>query len=115
MLPSIRKGYRTLLVERGRSGRGAGRNPSIRRTKHTTNRHVNRKKYPYKSKYKNPSQVKKLENRTINSPDKVIRQRNGRVRYEKVFGRQIGTSGQRKQVVVVDTRRNKVVTSYPTH
>jgi RHS repeat-associated protein len=85
----------------------------INRTKHTDNRHVNREKYPEKSKYSKPNQVKKLEDRSMKSPDKKTTQKNGRVTYEKDFKRKIGTNGQTTQKVVVDPNKNKIITSYP--
>jgi RHS repeat-associated protein len=84
-----------------------------RRTKHVDNRHIDRKKYPDKGKYKKPNQVDKINDQTLSRPDRVIHQRGGRVRYEKDFGRKIGTRGQTTNVVVVDTKKNKIVTSFP--
>ncbi|MDC8005031.1 DUF6443 domain-containing protein [Aureisphaera galaxeae] len=84
-----------------------------RGTKHTPNRHVDKKKFPNKSKYKKPSQIEKLRRRTIKSPDGVIIQADGRVRYEKVFTRTIGTRGEKGHRVIVDIKKRKVVTSFP--
>ncbi|MEY4579907.1 MAG: hypothetical protein RL701_4610 [Pseudomonadota bacterium] len=84
-----------------------------RRTKHVENRHINRSKYPGKSKYRKPSQVDKLNARAIANPDTVVNQGRGRIRYEKDFGRQVGTRGETMVVVVVDVRKNKIVTSFP--
>lgn len=84
-----------------------------RRTKHTENRHVNRKKYPTKSKYAKPSQRMKLENRTMSNPSKVTNQRNGRILYQKQYGRTIGTRGETVHRVVLDPIKNKIVTSFP--
>jgi len=84
----------------------------LRRTKHG---HVDRKKYPGKSKYKKPNQVKKLENRTIKDPDETKKQSDGRIRYDKDFGRVIGTDGETSQRVIVDPKKKKVVTSFPQH
>jgi Pretoxin HINT domain len=85
----------------------------LKRTKHVPNRHISRKKYPTKSKYKKPSQLKKLENRTIKSPDKVTRQGN-RTLYQKEYGRVIGNNGEKVHRVVVDEVKKKVVTSFPS-
>ena len=65
-----------------------------RKDKHIEKGHINRKLSPHKGQYKKPSQVKKLENRTMNSPDKVTIQDNGRVLFEKQYGRVIGTKGE---------------------
>ncbi|CAN7171803.1 DUF6531 domain-containing protein [Acidovorax sp. LjRoot129] len=99
----------------------------VRRTKHTPNRHVRRHnkmgkskipeearlKLQDKSKYKNPAQYKKLEDRTLRSPDRTIPQANGRTRYEKDYGRVIGTRGETGHVVVKDNT-GKIVTSFPS-
>ena len=82
-------------------------------TKHTINRHVNRSKYPDKSKFKDPSQLQKNTDRTVRDPDRVINQ-GDRVRYERDFPRDVGTKGERTQVVVKETGSNKVVTTFPT-
>jgi RHS repeat-associated protein len=92
---------------------GNGNSSEPRRTKHTQNRHVDRKKYPDKSKYKKPNQVKKLEKKTMKDPDVETTQPDGRVRYDKDFGREIGTNGETSQRVIVDPKKNKVVTSFP--
>jgi hypothetical protein len=86
----------------------------LKRTKHVDNRHVSRTKYPTKSKYKKPAQVKKLEAKTIKNPDKVTPQGGDRVLYEKKFDRVIGTKGEKIQRVVVDTKKNKRITSFPS-
>ena len=91
-----------------------GKGGCPRRTKHVDNRHIDRSKYPDKSKYKKPNQVDKINDKTFNNPDRVIEQGN-RTRYEKDFGRDIGTDGQRTNVLVVQNDTNKIVTSYPTH
>ncbi len=85
----------------------------LKRTKHTENRHVDRAKYPDKSKYTKPNQKEKLENRTIKKPDKVEKQSGDRKIYEKDYGRKIGTKGETKHKVVVDEKKKKIVTSYP--
>ncbi|AVS67954.1 sugar-binding protein [Paracidovorax avenae] len=99
----------------------------IHRTKHTPNRHVrrhnelgkskiseeNRIKLQEKSKYKKPAQYKKLEDRTLRSPDRVIPQANGKTRYEKDYKRVIGTRGETGHVVVKN-RTGKIVTSFPS-
>jgi len=81
-------------------------------TKHIQNRHVDRKKYPKKSKFKKPNQVEKLNGRTVKKPDRVVDQGN-RVRYEKDFGREIGTKGERTNVTVIDKKTKKRVTQFP--
>jgi RHS repeat-associated protein len=83
-----------------------------RRTKHVDNRHLDRKKYPDKSKFRKPSQVDKLIERVLASPDQVIGQ-GARVRMEKQFGREVGTDGESVVVVVLDSAKNKVVTAFP--
>ena len=82
-----------------------------RGTKHTTNRHVNRKKFPNKSKFKKPSQLKKLEKKAMQTEGTV--QRDGRTRFDKDFGREIGTKGETSIRVIVDTKKKKIVTSFP--
>jgi len=77
----------------------------VRRTKHVNNRHIRRNKYPSKSKYKKPSQRVKLEDRTMNNPTRVIKQEGSRVRYERDYGRVIGTRGETSHVVVHDTAK----------
>lgn len=52
----------------------------------------------------------KINDKTFNNPDRVIEQGN-RTRYEKDFGRDIGTDGQRTNVLVVQNDTNKIVTS----
>lgn len=44
---------------------------------------------------------KKLEERTIKQPDRKTTQPDGRVVYEKDFGRRVGTKGEEKLRVVV--------------
>ncbi len=82
-------------------------------TKHTDNRHVDRTKYPDKSKYSKPSQKAKLQERTMKKPDVKKQQSDGRIVYEKDFKRKIGTKGETSHKVVVDQKKNKIVTSYP--
>lgn len=84
-----------------------------KRTKHIDNRHINRSKYPEKSKFSKPNQIEKLNKKTVNKPDQVIKQNNGRVRYEKDFKRDIGTRGERTNVSVVDEKKGKRVTQFP--
>uniref|UniRef100_UPI003736AFE2 RHS repeat-associated core domain-containing protein n=1 Tax=Pseudomonas anguilliseptica TaxID=53406 RepID=UPI003736AFE2 len=93
----------------GKLGAKAGGN---RVTKHTTNRHVDRNKYPDKSKFKKPSQLQKNIDKTVNKPDRVIPQ-GDRTRFERDFSRDIGTKGERTMVVVKDNATGKVVTSFP--
>jgi RHS repeat-associated protein len=84
-----------------------------RPTKHIHNRHIARAKYSDKSKYRKPSQLDKLIARTLNAPDGVIEQSDGRIRYIKIFDRKIGTRGETINRVVVDPRTNKIVTAHP--
>ncbi|HEX8657541.1 MAG TPA: DUF6443 domain-containing protein [Hymenobacter sp.] len=84
-----------------------------RSTKHTDNRHIDRNKYPDKSKYLKPNQRDKLIERTMKSPDQVTQQSRGRTRYDKTYGRKIGTRGETSHRVVVDERKNKTVTDFP--
>lgn len=98
-------------MRKGKSGASQGCKP--RGTKHAQNRHVDRKKYPDKSKYKKPQQREKLRQRTVEKPDRVENQ-GDRIKYEKDFGREIGTKGERTNVVVVDQKTGKVVTEFPT-
>jgi hypothetical protein len=58
-----------------------------------------------------PSCLKKNTDRTVCYPDQVIPQAD-RTRYERDFSRDIGTKGQRSQVVIIDSHR-KVVTTFP--
>lgn len=89
-----------------------GKAPNGRRTKHIDNRHVDRKKYPEKSKFKNPNQIEKINDRTVKKPDRVVDQ-GSRTRYEKDFGRDIGTNGERTNTTVIDKRTGKRVTQFP--
>ena len=83
-----------------------------KRTKHIDNRHVDRKKYPGKSKFKKPNQIDKINERTIKKSDRTIDQ-GDRVGYEKDFNREIGTRGEKTNVTVVDKKKNKRVTQFP--
>ena len=95
----------------GKAGLGIGKGkPKI--TKHTQNRHVDRSKYPDKSKFKDPSQLDKNTDRTINKPDRTIDQ-GDRVRHERDFGRDVGTKGEQTVVVVIDKTTGKVITTFP--
>lgn len=93
---------------------------NIRRTKHVNNRHIDRTKYPGrcstnpngKSKFKKPSMRTKLEDATLTNPDKIIQQGN-RLRFEKDFGREIGTNGETKLRVILDPIKKKIITSFP--
>ncbi len=97
---------------RGRwDGRGVTHNARCRLTKYTTNRHVDRGKYPEKSKFKDPSQLQKNTDRTVRDPDRVVPQ-GDRTRYERDFTMNIGTNGERTQVVVTDPN-GKVVAIFP--
>jgi len=53
---------------------------------------------------------KKLEERTIKQSDRKTTQPDGRVVYEKDFGRRVGTKGEEKLRVVVDPVKNKIIT-----
>jgi len=88
---------------------------NLERTKHVDNGHIDRSKYPEKSKYKTPNQVEKLENRTIKNPDNIKTQGRNRVRFEKTFKRVIGTRGEKTVNVIIDMKKNKRVTSFPSH
>ncbi|AIY67425.1 RHS repeat domain-containing protein [Pseudoalteromonas piratica] len=88
--------------------RGGGR-----KTKHTDNRHVDRNKYPDKSKFKKPNQMDKLSEKTVKKPDRVQDQ-GDRVRVEKDFKREIGTNGEKTNVTVIDKSSGKRVTQFPT-
>ena len=65
---------------------------------------------PHVGKCKN---YKKLEERTIKRPDRKTTQPDGRVVYEKDFGRRVGTKGEEKLRVVVDPVKNKIITLFP--
>lgn len=71
------------------------------------------KKNTSASKYLKPKDRIKLENRTISKYDTKIIQPDGRIRYERDFGRKIGTNGETKMRVIVDEKKNKIVTSFP--
>jgi hypothetical protein len=45
--------------------------------------------------------------------DRKIDQSNGRIRYERDYGRTIGTGGETGHVVIFDPNKNKIITSYP--
>ena len=53
---------------------------------------------------------KKLEERTIKQSDRKTTQPDGRVVYDKDFGRRVGTKGEEKLRVVVDPVENKIIT-----
>lgn len=92
---------------------------TYRRTKHVHNRHIDRKKHQPKTsiqrigKYAKPKNYKKLEERTIKKPDRKTAQFDGRMVYEKDFGRRVGIKGETKLRVVVDPIKNKILTSFP--
>lgn len=52
----------------------------------------------------------KWEERTIKQPDRKTTHPDGRVVYEKDFGRRVGTKGEEKLRVVVDPVKNKIIT-----
>lgn len=85
---------------------------NLKNTKHTDNRHVDRAKYPEKSKYSKPAQKEKLQQRTVKNPDKVTEQ-GKRKKYEKTFKRVIGTKRETSHRVIVDKKKGKIVTSFP--
>ncbi|ORF06390.1 RHS repeat domain-containing protein [Snodgrassella alvi] len=108
---------------------GLRRSCTPKRTKHVPNRHIRRHNkigkskynskeknyFQSKSKYKKPNQYRKLENRTMKNPDRVIQQRGGRIRYEKDYDRVIGTRGEKGHIVIYDPKKDKIITSYPTN
>jgi len=51
----------------------------------------------------------------MKQPTRVIRQNDGRIRYERDYGRVIGTRGEKGHVTIYDPVKDKVVTSYPSH
>ena len=59
-------------------------------------------------KYAKPKNNKKLEERTIKQPDRKTTQPDGRVVYEKDFGRRVGTKGEEKLRVVVDPVKKRL-------
>lgn len=73
-----------------------------------------KKYFKYKSKYKKTNKYCKLENRTMKNPDRVIQQDDGRIRYEKDYNRVIGTRGEKGHIVIYDTKKDKIITSFPT-
>ncbi len=81
--------------------------------KHITKRHVARNIFKNKSKFKDPSSIKKGINKTIKNPDRITKQTDGRILYEKDFGKEIGTKGETVQRVIVDKYGN-VITSFPS-
>ena len=83
-----------------------------RKTKHTDNRHVDRKKFSEKGKFKKPNQMDKISEKTVKKPDRVQDQ-GDRVRVEKDFKREIGTKGEKTNVTVVDKKTGKRVTQFP--
>jgi RHS repeat-associated protein len=91
-----------------------GGSSNVRRTKHVDNGHISKKKYPEKSKYTKPNQINKIIKRTIQNPDKVTVQKRNRILYQKDFKRKIGTRGETINRTVVDTKKNKIVTSFPS-
>jgi hypothetical protein len=101
---------KTVLSRRTNSSAQSGL--GIKNTKHTQNRHIDRNKYPEKSKYKKPNQIEKIQKKTINNPNRVEKQGRGRTAFEKDFKRVIGTRGETVNKTVLD-RNGKVVTSYP--
>ncbi|EMA1870376.1 RHS domain-containing protein, partial [Cronobacter turicensis] len=102
---------------------------NAKRTKHVPNRHIRRHnnignskfslkertKLQAKSKYRKPSQYRKIENRTMKNPSRIIHQGDGRIRYEKEYDRVIGTRGEKGHVTIYDPSKDKIVASYPAH
>ncbi|KPA11162.1 type IV secretion protein Rhs [Candidatus Magnetomorum sp. HK-1] len=80
---------------------------------HVMKRHVNKKVFPYKSKFKNPTNIKKNIEKTLKKPDNITSQKHGRKLYEKQFSKELGTRGEKVQRVVVDKHGN-VITSFPS-
>ena len=81
---------------------------------HVVKRHVNRKLFPGKSKFKDPSSIRKNARKTVKNYDKMTPQNNGRTLYEKDFGREVGTNGETIQRVVTDKHGN-VTTTFPSN
>ncbi len=79
---------------------------------HIAKRHVNRNAFKHKSKFKDPSKIKRDLNKTVRNPDHITQQVE-RTLYEKDLGREIGTRGEKIQRVVVDKYGN-VITSFPS-
>jgi len=82
-----------------------------KRNRHT-DRHVTKNKYEQKSKFKKPSEMDKLSEKTVKKPDRVQDQ-GDRVRVEKDFKKEIGTKGEKTNVTVVDKKTGERVTQFP--
>jgi RHS repeat-associated protein len=80
---------------------------------HIAKRHVARDSFPGKSKFKDPSTIKKNAEKTVKHPDKTTQQNDGRTVYEKDFGKEIGTRGETIQRVVTG-KYGDVVTTFPS-
>ena len=80
---------------------------------HVIKRHISRNEFPGKSKFLDPTQVRKNAQKTVKRPDKITCQANGRTLYEKNFEKQIGTQGETIQRVVVESDGN-LVTTFPS-
>lgn len=80
---------------------------------HIAKRHVSRMAFRSKSKFVKPSSMIKNAERVVKNPDKVTRQINGRMVFEKDFGRTIGTRGETIQRVVLEAD-GTVVTTFPS-
>jgi RHS repeat-associated protein len=80
---------------------------------HVIRRHVgNVAKWIAKSKFKNPAEIKRLVKGTVRNPDMVIKQKDGRLVYQKRFEREIGSKGERYLRVVVE-KDGTLVTAFP--
>lgn len=81
---------------------------------HVFKRHVNRKAFPGKSKFRDPSSIQKNVEKTVKNFDRLTPQNNGRLLYEKDFGKEIGTKGETIQRAVID-RYDNMVTTFPSN
>jgi len=100
--PYGQKGIKALII-----------NLSEKAWNHILERHVKRNKFPHKSKFKKPCNIKKDIKKVLDNPDKITIQVNGRVVYEKDLGRKIGTEGETIQRVVTE-KNGDIVTTFPS-
>ncbi|WP_194866990.1 RHS repeat domain-containing protein [Pseudoalteromonas sp. PPB1] len=82
-----------------------------KRNRHT-DRHITKKNYDKKSKFKKPSEMDKLSEKTVKKPDR-IQDQGDRVRVEKDFNKEIGTKGEKTNVTVIDKKTGDRVTQFP--
>ena len=82
-------GNQAVLVHNASSNPYAAADNDPRRTKHVAKGHINRNKYPEKSKYVKSNQIDKTNKRIPENPDKVTVQSRGRVLYQKDMKRKI--------------------------